>query len=145
MKTIEDFIKKPSEAVRAMVDGLRNQSNRSDFKVDMDTFGRYQGDVCFGCAATCAVQQATGINLVGEDVYRKSNRAGIKEESLTNFEIAIDHLRKGHSHLFIHYFELPNSRKLQYFGILPLMTTKNWEYVLWRYEEYAEWLEEQGY
>jgi hypothetical protein len=75
MSTIAELLqRKPSRAIRAMVEGLRTASQRNDFAVDMTTFGYVGGsyfdnlplrieqwerakahELCFGCAATCTV------------------------------------------------------------------------------------------
>jgi hypothetical protein len=51
---------KPSELLQAMVDGLMRHKDLPDFKVDMETFGRAEDDICYGCAATCALSELMG-------------------------------------------------------------------------------------
>lgn len=78
MIKIREKITKPSEMVRAMINGLRRQDEREDFHIKMDKWaglGSLDGKpVCFGCAATCAVQELTKdpvpseVGLLGHDI-----------------------------------------------------------------------------
>lgn len=98
-------------AVQAMVDGLRNQNERSDFRIDMDTFGEYTGSICFGCAATCAVQQITGVQFNdARIIYARERVIEHDIEDLADFECAIDSIRKGSFAEIAEYFnkEIPD-------------------------------------
>jgi hypothetical protein len=89
---------KPSLAVKAMIEGLRKAKNRSDFKIDMSTFGASEDGICFGCAATCAVAQLTGKNLppkIIDETLDAAKWLGVELEDMESFEAAIDGLRRG--------------------------------------------------
>lgn len=100
-KKFKDLLPKPSDAVQAMVDGLLKQSKRKKFVINMGTFGDFADEhkVCFGCAATCTIQEATKINFtsgVKEHIRSLEGRATILNwdiEDLCLFENAIDSLR----------------------------------------------------
>lgn len=99
MKSILKAIKgKPSIALQHMVDGLSKQSKRKDFKIDMSTFGTSEGKICYGCAATCAIQNITKINLTSQHIGLTHIRASKTETDyyeLDTFENAINNARKG--------------------------------------------------
>lgn len=92
-------ITKPSEAAQAMVDGLRIQSKRSDFKIDMDDFGSTDGKICFGCAATCAIQVLNKKDFTVEDLRSRaiSRRQAVRAaaDKVARFESAINCFRMG--------------------------------------------------
>ena len=89
---------KPSKAIEGMIRGLENQSKRKDFVVSMSTFGdaaTYDG-VCFGCAATCTIQELAQQNLIICNISDEKIRAqalGFEQQELSDFELAIDALR----------------------------------------------------
>ena len=99
---------KVSTALQAMIDGLRLQSQRKDFRVDMTTFGGFSGfgdsgdkenPVCFGCAATCTIQQLSGVNFTDSQIFSLSGRSRQtirNAKDLDEFEDAIDSARLGH-------------------------------------------------
>lgn len=99
MKTIRELTEnKPSNAIFAMIEGLKEQSEREDFRIKMLTFGTSNGDYCFGCAATCTIQKISKINLTIENINTKEERAnalGFNLDELTIFEDCIDNLRNG--------------------------------------------------
>ncbi len=97
---------KPSKALEFMVKGLIKHDKRNDFEVDMDTFGRHNTDskMCYGCAATCVLQEITGINFTEEttnlnNCYR-NDLINIHQRKI--FEGAIDNARHG---LLLRLFE----------------------------------------
>ena len=97
MESIRELIQsKPSIALQAMVDGLREQSKRKNFKVDMRTFGegKYLNNpvMCYGCAATCTLQKIAGKNLTVDNINVNLDRAQFLKFELTElrrFEFAI--------------------------------------------------------
>lgn len=97
--SILDAIKsKPSIALRHMVNGLIKQSKRKNFKIDMGTYGDSHGGVCYGCAATCAIQSITKINFTSSSIKTTHDRVGIIEgefSELNAFESAINQARQG--------------------------------------------------
>lgn len=108
-KKIKDLISKPSEALEVMVQGLLNQDKREDFKVNMGTFWDDNipqfGDapkviICFGCAATCFLQEIAKVNLTYDPAYPKSGiyrhtSMGLDPREADSFEDAIDMARGG--------------------------------------------------
>ena len=95
---------KVSTALQAMIDGLKFQSQRKDFRIDMSTFGDFSdsGDkenpVCFGCAATCTIQQLLGVNFTDlriESLKERSRLTIRNSDDLDRFEDAIDNARMG--------------------------------------------------
>lgn len=106
MKSIKELAPKPSDALQAMVDGLLNQSKRTTFEIDMNGYGGAD-KICYGCAATCTIQQLAGKNLIPRDILDCTSRAeslGFDPRELGDFEIAINEARMGQLlHLFIFY------------------------------------------
>ena len=95
---------KVSAALQAMIDGLKLQSQRKDFRVDMSTFGTFYDPenkeipVCFGCAATCTVQQLSKVNFTDAQIDSSSGRSRLtihNSNDLDRFEEAIDYARMG--------------------------------------------------
>lgn len=146
-------------AVEAMIVGLETQSKRDDFRIAMSTFGKaykkYGKPVCFGCAATCAVQQLTGVNI-GVDNIEPKNHAdaiGTLAEDTIDFEGAIDGLRTGYIDGLAEYFKVPSITinhsslyrlSIQYDGrdYLPILNSQDWEKNLHRYRvllRYLKW------
>lgn len=146
MKTeIKEILDKPSKAVRAMIEGLKKQSQREDFEVDMHHFGgseSFNSILCFGCAATCAAQEAFKKNLSADEISERKSRAiayGVDIKSLADFEMAIDDFRAGNYQALGKYYEI----RIPYFQ-LPALHTINWRSNLSEYEKYADLLEECG-
>jgi hypothetical protein len=155
MKKIKDIISKPSQAIRAMCEGLIDQNKRTDFIVNMDTFGSYIDGICYGCAATCAIQNITGRNLTaGEQIERVTNRSKVlrlDHEDLERFEFIIDDVRRGNFGLglirLFEYFGFEESEALnfeRYFLALPYMERFDLEEIK-EYKKFAEKLEQFGY
>lgn len=146
MNSMKNYCPTPSSAIRAMINGLRNQSQRDDFSVDMLTFGAHIGSTCFGCAATCAVQQATGINFTRDSIkscVSKSKAVGVSPLHLQQFEYVIDDLRLGAIAPLFEYYDLDIPRELICLD-LPLMVNSTWEDSLPAYEALAAELEKSG-
>ena len=158
-KKIRDIISKPSEAVDAMINGLLKQEVRKDFIIDMDTYGQVgkvhptdEGDnVCFGCAATCTVQEITSINYTSKSsIYTIGNRSdscGIDADDLGLFEAAIDELRQGNLYTLFMYFTLihkyyvfKNNTDVGDVLDLPMLTTLTWESNLDKYRDLSAYL-----
>jgi len=89
---------RPSQAVRAMIDGLLAADRREGFKVDMNTFERYFEGICYGCAATCALQQMGGYPLIFDTSGVHRHVWATRREMMEQFvlmESAIDFFRLG--------------------------------------------------
>ena len=158
-KTIEFMeMTTPSDALQAMVDGLLRNSRRKDFKVDMGTFGRAADGICFGCAATCAVQEASGKQFVFEElrgIYGLNSRfrnlsIGAQAEclgenyvKLATLENAIDGARQGYLRELFRYFGLGDEHRQGYDERFELKT-HNWRDQLGAVCDLIEELEAQG-
>ena len=94
MKTILETIRqKPSSAIRAMIDGLKKQSQREGFEVCMGTYGEYRTGICFACAATCALQELAGVDFTDDMISTVGSRAavtGFDPVELRKFELAMN-------------------------------------------------------
>ncbi len=89
-----------------MCDGLEEQSQRPDFLVAMVTYGAASRtkDVCYGCAATCALQKLAGVDFRPDTIdelsrYRvvRNSASGVIPtlEDLVAFEGTMDRARCG--------------------------------------------------
>lgn len=143
---------KPSNAVKAMISGLKNQSKRKDFRIDMADFGGYEEGVCFGCAATCSVQELSGKNFLPNSYSIRGtvNRAAFLNmhfDDLTKFEYSIDSLRNGVLYSLLDYFRVPLDLTVQLnseFGYLWKMNTYNWEKEIPKIQPFLDRLIELG-
>ncbi len=95
---------KPSEFLQAMVDGLRAAAETPKQDICMKTFGHVdQEGVCYGCAATWALQNLAGKTLTAEQVELLGSTHelptkdfyGVSGRRIYDFETAIDWARKG--------------------------------------------------
>jgi len=164
---------KPSEWVQYMCDGLEQQSERGGFSVDMTLFWMYDPneEMCFGCAATCALQEALGVDFQSD--FRRPHRHNSRTWSPFNKEVdamaykrveeAIDWLRIGTFVWFIQVMSELNGfdtdeftakakhdavlrRALGYGSSgLPSLLTCNWKEQLPHYRELIEPLRRIGY
>ena len=156
MRKIKDIISKPSQAIRAMVEGLKAQSLRKDFVIEMGTFGSLQDQLCAGCAATCAIQQIAGKNFTDwriEKVLSRANFLYFEMGDLDYFEAIIDFIRQAEGlECLFHYFGIDTYSLGEYeykaigraFNNLPVMTTYQ-ESQCAEYESFASLLESFGY
>src|SRR5690606_21457874 len=89
------------DIIMAMVDGLRNPRT----KIDMDTFGKMEDGICYGCAATNAILSIMDANTAEEVVAHVLNTAYMcyRSDFRYQFENAIDHLRRGSVILYNQY------------------------------------------
>lgn len=97
MKQIRDLIKLPSQALDIMCDGLEAQSKREGFKVNMDYFYKHEAQTCFGCAATCFLQQVTNTDLPTNMGFSDSADRGVwldlERMDMLTFEDIMDDVR----------------------------------------------------
>lgn len=142
MRTMYDLCDgKIWRAVEAMIDGLKTQSERPDFVVDMDSFGRVNNHpitrepVCFGCAATCTVQQLVGVNFDTNNVLQSCHtvKVDVMHLDLVRFECVIEALRNGHLGPIFDYFK--KDRQLVQHRNLPVLRSYNWRENLQPYKE----------
>lgn len=104
MKKIKDIISKPSQALRAMVDGLYEQSTKDDFVIDMHTYlgtedigferNGEEKIVCVGCAATCAVMKLTGTKFDPINVEYNPNVGALEEYMSKYYDFSFHDIRQ---------------------------------------------------
>jgi len=143
---------KVSAALQAMIDGLKLQSQRKDFRVDMSTFGTFYDPenkeipVCFGCAATCTVQQLSKVNFTDSQIDSLEERSFLtiqNSNDLDRFEDAIDCARMGNLISIFNYmdnlksYELSDSNRW-------LLCTDNWQEQLPLVQDFVEMLKLKG-
>lgn len=148
MKTIKEILKVPSAALQAMVDGLRKQSKRKNFRIDMGSFGEVAitKSLCFGCAATCAAQQIAGKNLTPTNVGTLSKRAkklNFDVLDLSKFEQAMDHARRGLIGSLFDYFCVAEEHSILFDNRFYLWSD-SWEEQLPKVEALIEELKSKG-
>ena len=152
MKKITDIISKPSEAVDAMIAGLRRQSRRKNFEIKMATYGSSVGKICFGCAATCTIQELAHKNLPPESMSLEMLRAeflGFNTVDLSEFESVINNLRNGYVYHILSYFEVKQElidevQHSSFYITLPVLDTHNWKEKLPPYVKFSKYLKSLG-
>lgn len=95
-------INRVSDIVDLMIRGLKSPR----VQVDMGSFGRSSGDICYGCAATNALCELMQTEFPADKVETLTTRTeffnfGISREQLQLFEYSIDSLRSGKLPYFI--------------------------------------------
>jgi len=149
MRKITDIISKPSEALQAMVDGLLEQDQRSDFRIDMATFGNYDPErkICFGCAATCTAQKLAGINFTGKEIDNEREREyflDIKMADYNDFENVIDSVRRGAVSDLFDYFDIGTGLQYQFDAKFDL-ENDNWKEQIPEVLQVIEDLKKKGF
>jgi len=143
---------KVSTALQAMIDGLEFQSQREDFRVDMATFGAFTyfenkvDPICFGCAATCTVQQLSRVNFTDSQINSLEERSCLtirNSDDLDRFEYAIDCARMGN---LISIFDYMGDRDSHEFSDDDLwdMSTDDWQEQLPLVQDFVEMLKLKG-
>lgn len=96
-KQLEQKIRSMSakEIVLAMLDGIKNPVTR----IDMDTFGEVEDEVCYGCAATNLICKLGDFSPL-EELSSLGARKYSATAFLQAFEESIDLLRMGALHLY---------------------------------------------
>lgn len=146
MKTIKETLKVPSAALQAMVDGLRKQSQRDDFEIDMSSFGHAKGNICFGCAATCTLQEVSGIDLTPDAVHFYGDRAdkiGFDRLEVAQFEDVMDSARQGALQRLFDFFSRSQEHDVIY-NYRFWLTTPNWRAELSKVEALIAELKSKG-
>jgi hypothetical protein len=134
---VKDAGGKASDVVAAMIGGLKNPPPK--FKIHMEFFGRTNGTVCYGCAATCAVMQISGKVFTPENFYIRAKTTGYSFDDYLDFEIAVDSFRRGELSGLENLIgtALPEPKIF-----LPELQTATWKSELWAYEAYRDQLRE---
>lgn len=115
MITFRERLGKPSAAVQAMIDGLREMEGKGAM-VNMGFFFLVSDRECFACAATAAVMKATGCDWGHARAELSSNKGllwpafakvlgpDVEPDDLEYFEKAMDRFRMGRTCDLFHYF-----------------------------------------
>ena len=157
LKNMSDVCPNPSDAVRAMVKGLRTARDAKDFRIDMDGFAAVKGAVkgpttCVGCAGTCAILESLGLwpwmmeyaaSRGRGNEAAVENLTGVAWTDLEQWESVIDGLRLGDPRRLCKYYGVAIS---QYVNIpyLPCLTDSHSEAELQQYETFADALKTAG-
>ena len=153
MRSLFSLAPKPSDLIQAMITGLKFQDSREDFFVDMGSFAGKrpsfgdEGETCFGCAATCALQQLSGVNLTSKigglhSSYIRSSVYKLDPLEVSDFEIAIDALRKGDCATIIGLYGVSHRQWPEM--NLPMLRTDNWRKKIMYYQRLVEALKVKG-
>lgn len=157
LRSIKELAPKPSDAIKAMIDGLEQLPN-DQFQLDMSTYGYRPGwgHICYGCAATCALFQLGGRHP--EEIGRAINDFDDRLLSLRisredfdrygyDFEMAIDHFRGGRVDALYRYYgmdaddhRIPWVAPDEAWG----MSTRNWREELPKVKAYLARMIEAG-
>lgn len=155
------------KAIQSMIDGVKRQSARPGFEIQMSMWGCTDGEICFGCAATSTVQEVCGHDFTPADLngvnsnceylvgsggatiseeYRgftkQANALNMCDHDLGEFEFAIDMLRRGHG-----YYHGDIKTIFRYMGVedqyvepdttLHELSTATWREDMPAYQKYA--------
>jgi hypothetical protein len=97
--SIRDKVKsKPSVAITYAIKGLERLATKPGYCVNLHTYGRAYDGICYGCAATAAIQEIAGKDLDESNIGNTQDRAkalGLEERELMAFESAINLSRSG--------------------------------------------------
>lgn len=138
-----DKLKKPSAAVRAMIDGLIEFDQKENCEVNMKFYAA-KGFVCMACAAGSAVMKATGTDYTStKGRIGRADKLGVTWVELFEVELRLDGFRQGKQVGQAHLGELFGT-VLPPYPSLPELTNRNWRKNLPEYEKYAEFLESKG-
>jgi hypothetical protein len=142
-----------SEIMQAMITGL----NKPNVTVNMDTFGWAKGfwifKKCFGCAATNAVCEISGVKFNRHNIDDNVARAEAVKTSylfLDRFEGAINQLRLGNEFWYNHYAQMGGFAKipakfLKTIDALPELSTENYKALLSVYQEVCDKIKKAGF
>jgi len=135
---LEEKIKNltPYELIDAMIQGLKNPS----CQINMSTYGNVDNGICFGCAATNAIQYLSGEKFTPDNIIGGYNRAKYLKLDLNildRFENAINYLRLGNIDTANFYLAGLGIPKIIYDlnKRYPELTTENYMENLHHYEE----------
>ena len=119
----------PYEVIDAMIQGLKNPS----CKINMHSYGFSTEGMCFGCAATNAIQYLADKKFTPDNINSLSSRSkylNINTRDLEYFEDAINNLRCG-------YISMANLY-LNNLGIKPIEYNQEKDYPRLTTENYME-------
>ena len=156
LKRMRDVCPSPSQAVRAMVSGLRTARQTKDVRTNLEgyAFLYFSGGEknCYACAGTCAILEALGIwdrrneyaDYRGRGKKAKLERlTGVVYDDIKRFELDIHDLGEGDPVWLYKYYsvDIPQSATLP---DLPLLGKSYSEIELQQYEAFADALKTAG-
>jgi hypothetical protein len=173
MQTIQELLdNKLYRLVEVMIQGLEEFSQKPNFKIDMSTFGEIQNDICYGCAATCALQliaekefsQHTetikeymhsgghlGTNHIEISNDSKEVITGFKVRNIENFECVVNQLRCGNPNSAYDYMDISaqDADKIYEYlsesaNRLNFLNSKGWQEDIGNYKRFAQFLKENN-
>ena len=86
------------EAILAMHKGIKAALKCPTFELEMNVYGSYYDDICFGCAATAAIQELNGRFFTGIEItymFRRAYACAQNEVLFDAFETALESFRLG--------------------------------------------------
>ena len=120
------------QAIKAMITGIEKSQSGTyeNFELSMDSFGDTDGSICYGCAATVALQELTGYIFPPEtysdkyidtesDLYTQAYHKAILNHELAEnyssadiakFEQVVNDFRLGYISTFFMYFNEPKPK-----------------------------------
>lgn len=139
----------PSDAVRSMIEGLKEWSDKDDFIINMDTFGYSDYVICYGCAATCTVLHKIPTHIEDfQDEYEEESTQDKIPPVWQDFESVIDCFRSSMFENLLDYYGNFNSHHHIMIApnqkYLPSLSTSNWKENLPSYEKFLADLLEAG-
>ena len=161
LKKMWDFCPDPSDAVRAMVSGLRTARGKKNFFLAMKYYAHVESlgeeEICYGCASTCAILESLalwprmmeyaasrGKNSVAEDAAELERVAGVDWDDLRKFEVGINALQRSCDvEQLCEYYEV-DIWKYANFPKVPYLTDSYSEAELQKHEAFADALETAG-
>jgi len=119
--TFKEKLKLPSVAAQALVDGLKLYNSDPNFAVRIHSYGGVQSGVCYGCLATCCIQQACQVRLSPDIIGTRLGRAKackVLVEDLEIFEGAIEKFRTGECKPLLTYFRKGHRHNKDWDGLV---------------------------
>lgn len=139
--------RKLSDIIYFMVYSLIKQSERAEFKVDMDTYGVSNKTFCFGCAATCAIQEMSGVRFEVEDTYsvfqeRVCSALGIRYEDEKRIEWFFNSLRLSDDYSILDLDAHPDMKitdqMMKELTNVPALTSETWKQNIGKFVKLAD-------
>ena len=156
LKRMRDVCPSPSQAVRAMVTGLRRARGTKDFRINLEGYAFLHcsgGEkICYGCTGTCAILESLGLwgsrNEYGDyrgrgEKAKMESLTGVVYDDLMAFELDMDALREGDPWWLYKYYGVEIS--LDDNPELPRLANSYSEAELLKYEAFADELKLRGY
>ncbi len=135
----EKIESKPSKALEFMVNGLVKNDKRKDFVIDQFHFieERTYSNALFGCAATCAIQE-----IMGDDVVTKEKYFNYPKE-IHEFKYIMNDAKQGFMDLLFEFCKKKSYFRHNYNGRWNLFN-KNWKKELPKIRELIKELKSKG-